>query len=252
MTYCVALKLKDGLVLASDSRTNAGVDHIASFRKLHRFEIPGERCIFLQTSGNLATTQSVITILEQQSRQADRHIMNATSLFDVAEQVGQIIRKVIKRDSGQTQGVNFNCNMLVSGQIKGEAPRLFHIYPEGNFIEVSLDTPYFQIGESKYGKPILDRVISYDSTLEKGLQCLLISMDSTLRSNLSVGMPVDALIYRENALEVTESYRVDEQDPKFIQLRQAWSDGIKNLFDSLPFFVVDEKSSKSRKAKLPE
>ncbi len=238
MTYCVAIKLTDGLVLASDSRTNAGVDHIASFKKLHRFEKEDERVIFIQTAGNLATTQSVISLMEQQIAQAERHVMNATSLFDVAALVGHTIREVIKRDSGQSQGVNFSCNVLVSGQIKGEAVRLFHVYPEGNFIEAGTDTPYFQIGESKYGKPILDRVLGSDTSLEKGLQCALISMDSTLRSNLSVGLPLDALIYRNDAYKVKETYRVDENDPDFARLRLAWSEGIKSLFDSLPLYVV--------------
>jgi len=200
--------------------------------------VEGERVIFMQSAGNLATTQSVISLIEQRIRQSDHHILNTASLFEVAEMVGHTVRSVIERDSGQNQGVNFNCNMLISGQIRDEAPRLFHVYPEGNFIEAGVDTPYFQIGESKYGKPILDRVIHHETTLEKGLQCALISMDSTLRSNLSVGLPLDALIYRNGQLKTDEIYRIDENNTQFQQLRQTWSEGIKNLFDSLPFFVV--------------
>ncbi|MAD45323.1 MAG: peptidase [Oceanospirillaceae bacterium] len=239
MTYCVALKLKEGLVLTSDSRTNAGVDHIASFRKLHVQEVPGERVIFLQSAGNLATTQSVITVLQQQIKNAERHILNVPGLYDVAELVGKTIREIIKRDSGQNQGVDFGCNMLVSGQIKGDEPRLFHVYPQGNFIEACEDTPYFQIGESKYGKPILDRIIDFETPLERALQCSLISMDSTLRSNLSVGMPLDVVSYLNDALSSPGIRRIDETNEDFLKLRQAWSEGIRALFDSIPLMVKD-------------
>ena len=234
MTYCVALKLKDGLVLTSDSRTNAGVDHIASFRKLHVQEVPGERVIFLQSAGNLATTQSVITVLQHQIKSAERHILNVPSLYDVAELVGKTIREIITRDSGQNQGVDFGCNMLVSGQIKGDEPRLFHVYPQGNFIEACEDTPYFQIGESKYGKPILDRIINFSTPLNRALQCSLISMDSTLRSNLSVGLPLDVIEYYNDALQSPGIRRIDEHDENFIKLRRAWSDGMRELFDGIP------------------
>ncbi|MAS25255.1 MAG: peptidase [Oceanospirillaceae bacterium] len=239
MTYCVALKLKDGLVLTSDSRTNAGVDHIASFRKLHVQEVPGERVIFLQSAGNLATTQSVITVLQHQIKSAERHILNVPSLYDVAELVGKTIREIITRDSGQNQGVDFGCNMLVSGQIKGDEPRLFHVYPQGNFIEACEDTPYFQIGESKYGKPILDRIINFSTPLNRALQCSLISMDSTLRSNLSVGLPLDVIEYYNDALQSPGIRRIDEHDENFIKLRRAWSDGMRELFDGIPLMMEE-------------
>lgn len=237
MTYCVAIKLKDGLVLTSDSRTNAGVDHIASFRKLHKFEMPGERIIYLQSAGNLATTQSVLAKLEQDIKAAERHVLNANTLFDVAELVGRTIRQVIERDEGQNQGIDFGCNMLLSGQIKGDDTRLFHIYPQGNFIEASDDTPYFQIGESKYGKPILDRIIEFDTPIKQALQCALISMDSTLRSNLSVGMPLDAITYIDDSLESSDIQRITEHHEGFAQLRMAWSAGIKDLFDGLEVYL---------------
>ena len=234
MTYCVALKLNDGVVLCSDSRTNAGVDHIASFRKLHVFEIDGDRVIFLQSAGNLASTQSVINILQHAIRHEERHILNVSSMFEVAEMIGRTIRHVIDRDSGQSQGVDFSCNILVSGQIKGEEHRLFHVYPQGNFIEATEDTPYFQIGESKYGKPILDRIITHDTGLNRGMQCALILMDSTLRSNLSVGMPLDTIVYRKGGLSDPGIHRLDDTDDALIKLRQAWSEGIRDLFNGLP------------------
>ena len=237
MTYCVAIKLQDGLVLTSDSRTNAGVDHIASFRKLHKFEMPGERIIYLQSAGNLATTQSVLAKLEQDIKGSDRHILNANTLFDVAELVGRTIRQVIERDEGQNQGIDFGCNMLLSGQIKGDETRLFHVYPQGNFIEASEDTPYFQIGESKYGKPILDRIIEFDTPIKQALQCALISMDSTLRSNLSVGMPLDAITYINDSLESSNIQRITEDHEGFSHLRVAWSAGIKDLFDGLDMYL---------------
>tara|TARA_R110001592_G_scaffold62252_2_gene190368 strand:+ start:7284 stop:7889 length:606 start_codon:yes stop_codon:yes gene_type:complete len=189
---------------------------------------------------NLASTQSVISLLQKAISQNDRHILNIESLFDVAEIVGKTIRQVIQRDQGQNQGIDFGCNIILSGQIRGEESRLFHIYPQGNFIEASDDTPYFQIGESKYGKPILDRIITIDTPIEKAIQCVLISMDSTLRSNLSVGMPLDLMRYEENALCSSEIVRLDEFHPNFLKLRNVWSEGIKDLFNSLPLYMKSE------------
>jgi putative proteasome-type protease len=240
MTYCVALKLSEGIVLCSDSRTNAGVDHIASFRKLQVFEKPGERVVFIQSAGNLASTQSVISLLQKAIHQGDKHLLNVESLFDAAELVGKTVRQVIERDSGQNQGIDFGCNILLSGQIRGEEPRLFHIYPQGNFIEATEDTPYFQIGESKYGKPILDRIITAETGLTQAVQCALISMDSTLRSNLSVGMPLDLISYPANTCTNPGIRRLDEHDQAFLQLRSAWSEGIKALFNGLPLFMQQD------------
>lgn len=237
MTYCVAMKLNDGLVLCSDSRTNAGVDHIASYRKLHQFEAAGERVIFLQSAGNLATTQSVINMLEHAILHEERHLLNVTSMFEVAEMVGAVVRNVIARDQGQNQGIDFNCNILLSGQIRGEGHRLFHIYPQGNFIEAKDDTPYFQIGEAKYGKPIIDRIIDFYTPLPKAMQCALISMDSTINSNLSVGLPLDTIQYSANTLQSPGVLRLDENSTSLQQLRNAWCDGIKQLFDGLPEYL---------------
>ncbi|WP_084645180.1 proteasome-type protease [Oceanobacter kriegii] len=239
MTYCVAIKVEQGLVLTSDSRTNAGIDHIASFRKLTVLEVPGERVIFIQSAGNLATTQSVITMLQTAIRNAERHCLNVPTMFDVAELVGKTMRDVIKRDQGQNQGVDFSCSMLVSGQIKGESHRLFHIYPQGNFIEAGEDTPYFQIGESKYGKPIIDRIVNNNTPLDRAMLCSLISMDSTLRSNLSVGMPLDLICYHKDQLKDPQIIRVEEDDEMFRQVRLAWSEGIRDLFNGLPSLTED-------------
>jgi putative proteasome-type protease len=224
-------------VLTSDSRTNAGVDHIASFKKLHTFEIENDRVLFIQSAGNLATTQSVLSIIEQGINVAEKHILNTHTLFEAAEIVGRIIRDVIARDEGQNQGIDFSCNMLLSGQIKGDTPRLFHIYPQGNFIEACEDTPYFQVGESKYGKPILDRIIQFNTPLKQAMQCSLISMDSTLRSNLSVGMPLDCITYKTDGLKVTEKIRIDDNHVGFANLRQDWSAGIKALVDGLDIHI---------------
>ncbi len=219
MTYCVAMCLADGLVFASDSRTNAGVDHIATFKKLHVFHQEGERVLVLQSAGNLATTQSVISLLSARIRtQQEPNLMQVTSLYDAAMLIGKTLLEVIQRDSSNQQtcsNTNFNCNLLLGGQIAGETHRLFHIYPEGNFIEATRDTPYFQIGESKYGKPIIDRVLTIDTPLEQAMCCALISIDSTLRSNLSVGLPLDTLLYRSGSFSSAGQHRITDSDPYF-------------------------------------
>lgn len=236
MTYCVAMSLKQGLVFASDSRTNAGVDHIATFKKLHIFE-KDDRVLVLQSAGNLATTQSVLTLLRQRLAQDVPNLLNVSSVYDAATLVGNVVREVIQRDGGQQQGhINFGCNILLGGQIKGESHRLFHIYPEGNFIEATEDTPYFQIGESKYGKPIIDRVLSHNTSLETAMQCALISIDSTLRSNLSVGLPLDTLIYDKDSFSSEKQVRISENHPHFLALRHAWGAGLQKLFAELPPF----------------
>lgn len=241
MTYCVAMCLSDGLVFASDSRTNAGVDHIATFKKLHVFHQDGERVMVLQSAGNLATTQSVISLLSARIRiQQEPNLMQVTSLYDAAMLIGKTLQEVIQRDSSNQQNcgnTNFNCNLLLGGQIAGETHRLFHIYPEGNFIEATRDTPYFQIGESKYGKPIIDRVLTIDTPLEQAMCCALISIDSTLRSNLSVGLPLDTLLYRSGSLSSAEQHRITENDPYFNTIRKAWSEGLQSTFLKLPPFT---------------
>ncbi|ATO31307.1 hypothetical protein DZA65_00385 [Dickeya dianthicola] len=240
MTYCVAMRLSDGLVFASDSRTNAGVDHIATFRKLNVFHQEGEGVLVIQSAGNLATTQSIISLLKARIHaQHTPNLMQTSTLYDAATLVGETVREVIHRDSlAQQNGstTNFGCNLLLGGQIGEEVPRLFHIYPEGNFIEATVDTPYFQIGESKYGKPIIDRVLTADTSLEQAMCCALISIDSTLRSNLSVGLPLDVMIYRTGSFDISEQRRITENDPYFVAIRKAWSEGLLNTFRQLPPF----------------
>ena len=235
MTYCVALALKDGLVFAADSRTNAGVDQIATYRKLHKFVIPGERVIVLMTAGNLATTQSVLSLMRMRLNSDQPNLFNAPSLYDVASIVGATGREVVARDSGQRQSnVDFASSFIVGGQVQGEPPRLFLVYPEGNFIESTADTPYFQIGETKYGKPILDRVIDYDTALDDGIKCALISIDSTIRSNLSVGLPLDVLRYPRDSFSDEAHFNVDEQHQGFRHLGEAWSVGLRDVFHRIP------------------
>ncbi len=237
MTYCVAMKLAEGLVMASDSRTNAGVDHIATFCKMAVFEHPGQAVMTLLSAGNLATTQSTISLLRQRIQGDGEHIFNQKSLYDVAVLVGSTLREVVERDSPKVprqDGVDFGSSFLLGGQIKGEDVRLFNIYPQGNFIEASSETPYFQIGESKYGKPILDRVIRYETSLSEASKCVLISFDSTIKSNVSVGLPIDLMRYRKDSLVLREKYRVEESDPYFREIRQAWSAGLRRTFESIP------------------
>lgn len=235
MTYCVAMRLADGLVFASDSRTNAGFDQISTFRKMHVFDQPGERELVILSAGNLATSQSVISLLEQRAGSEGPNVFSTTSMFETAEVVGKTIREVIRRDNpeGKVNHVDFSCSLILGGQIRGENARLFNIYPEGNFIEATQETPYFQIGESKYGKPILDRVVNYQSSLDRAYQCALISFDSTMKSNLSVGMPLDVAIYRNNELKPCFLDRVDEHNDYFHQLRQQWHRGIQELIHGL-------------------
>ena len=236
MTYCVAMRLAEGLVFASDSRTNAGVDHISTFRKMHRFEVPGERVLVILTAGNLATSQSVISLLRHRRRVGEQDLMTVDSMYDAAALVGAVIREVIGRDAQapQAQGVDFGCSMLLGGQIAGEKPRLFNIYPQGNFIEATEDTPYFQIGESKYGKPVIDRVVGYDTALEMAYLSALISFDSTMKSNLSVGMPLDLLVYRRDSLDASQCWRLDEHDAHFQSVREQWNQGIRELVWRMP------------------
>lgn len=236
MTYCVAMCLADGLVFVSDSRTNAGVDHIATFRKLHIFGIEGERVIVLQSAGNLATSQSVVSLLRQRLHDEGPSLYSVPTLFDAARLVGQTLREVMEYEVGSSMsaGVDMSCSFLVGGQIAGSPPGLFNLYPQGNFIAATPDTPYFQIGESKYGKPILDRALSYDTDLERALRCALISFDSTIRSNLSVGMPLDLLVYPRDSLRLRNGYRVEEGDPYYQGVREQWGSGLRRLLLALP------------------
>jgi putative proteasome-type protease len=236
MTYCVGLLLDSGLVMASDSRTNAGVDHVSIFPKMTVFSQPGERVITLATSGNLAISQAVLNHLNRAIREGvEPNLMSVGSMFEAAQVVGQAIRAVHHSDSEalRKHQTEFLQAILLGGQIRGEAPRLFNIYAAGNFIEACAQTPYFQIGETKYGKPILDRVLNRVTSLDDAVKSILISFDSTLRSNLSVGLPIDLLVYRLDSFE-PERRRITEDDAYFSQLRLSWSEGLRKVFASIP------------------
>ncbi len=238
MTYCVALRLDSGMIFASDSRTNAGVDHIATFCKMRVYEKVEDRLIVVLSSGNLAITQGVINILDRHVH-ADPDaptIWNVPSMFDVATLVGDALREMQSRDGPALlqSGIDSSANLIVGGQIAGEPQRLFHIYPQGNFIETSEETPYFQLGESKYGKPILDRVLTPSTPQKEAAKCVLISFDSTIKSNISVGMPIDLLWYPKDSLRIGVQQRIREGDPYFSMIRQRWGGGLRRVFGELP------------------
>jgi putative proteasome-type protease len=241
MTYCVGLLLDAGIVMLSDTRTNAGLDNIACYRKMYVFEAPGDRVVALTTSGNLSVTQTVIAKLEHAVADADAtpetSVLLAETMLGVAEIVGRTLNDVsveIGERMSRTNHSGGGAAMLLGGQRRGGQMRLFLVYPQGNFIEATEDTPYLQIGEHKYGKPILDRVVTRDTTLEEGRKVALISMDSTLRSNLSVGMPLDLLTVRRDALRVERRERIMPGDPDFTALSDAWSRALREGFAALP------------------
>jgi putative proteasome-type protease len=244
MTYCVGLKLKAGLVLLSDTRTNAGVDNIARFKKMFLFEQPGERVISLMCAGNLGITQGVVTALSAAVRraEADREvesILNCDTLYRAAQLVGEAMREVQKRDRAdiEAQGSAADATIIMAGQRKGGDLRLFLIYTAGNFIESGEDTPYLQIGEHKYGKPILDRVIRPDTTLDEAIKAALVSMDSTLRSNLSVGMPLDLCVI-PNGEYKARTQRIESDHKEFRQISDSWANSLRTAFHALPSIKV--------------
>jgi putative proteasome-type protease len=240
MTYCVGLRLDAGLVLLSDTRTNAGIDNVSVFRKMHTFEVPGERAIVLMTAGNLSVTQTVLAKLRHkiENPEASSHesILRAESMLDVAEIVGRVLNQVSVHINHKMNAMKQAAvaSMLLAGQRKGGSPRLFLVYQEGNFIEATPDTPYLQIGEHKYGKPILDRVVRPETSLEDGRKAVLLSMDSTLRSNLSVGMPLDLAIIRTDDHRISTLERIEAGDPSFSAMSEAWSQVLRDGFASLP------------------
>ena len=239
MTYCVAVKVNEGLVCLSDTRTNAGLDNIARFRKMFCWVKPGERAITLMTAGNLAVTQGVMSLLQENiDKPSDgiETLFSVPSMFRVAEIVGDAMRVIQGRYGPglMAQGESSDATIIVAGQRAGGPLRLFMVYAAGNFIEATADTPFFQIGEHKYGKPILDRVISPETTLHDAVTAALLSMDSTLRSNLSVGMPLDLTVLRLDALHFEKEVRIEAEDPGFLALSQRWSDALREAFTSIP------------------
>jgi putative proteasome-type protease len=247
MTYCVGIKLNAGLVFLSDSRTNAGVDNISTFRKMIVYERPGDRFMVLLSAGNLSIAQSVRELLQvEQLKETDTSepitIWNATSMFDACRVLGQTVRHVYDRDakSLQASGVEFNVNLIFGGQIRGEGMRLFQVYSAGNFIEATPETPYFQIGEYKYGKPVLDRVITPETALDEAAKCALVSMDSTMKSNLSVGPPLDLVMYEANRFETDQIVCIDMTNPYYRMLHTSWGQKLREVFDSLDDPVWDD------------
>ena len=247
MTDCVGIKLNAGLVFLSDSRTNAGVDNISTFRKMIIYERSGDRFMVLLSAGNLSISQSVRELLQvEQLRETPESdpltIWNCNSMFDACRILGQTVRHVYDRDAQALKqaGVEFNVNLIFGGQIRGEGMRLFQVYSAGNFIEATPETPYFQIGEYKYGKPVLDRVLVPDTELDEAAKCALVSMDSTMKSNLSVGPPLDLVVYEANRFETDKIVCLDAQNPYYRMLHSSWGQKLREVFDSLDDPVWDD------------
>ena len=242
MTYAVALRLEGGLVFAADTRTNAGVDNIAQYKKLQHWQCPGDRVLVLLAAGNLAVTQAVVSLLNEHLAEDENEEMptlfTAPNMYRAARVVGDAIREARRIDGAALEAskLGFNTNFIFGGQIKGEQPRLFQIYPEGNFIEAGPDTPFFQIGETKYGKPILIRAHEMDLSFEETAKLLLVSFDSTVKSNLSVGLPLDLLCYPADSFKVGHQKRIEQDDPCFRAISDGWSQALRSAFKSLPDF----------------
>jgi len=248
MTYCVGMVLDRGLVLMSDTRTNSGVDNISTFRKLFHWSVPGERMIAVMTAGNLATTQAVISQLEERTKapgERDNALLKGPTMFQVATEIGRLLRGTIETaqavngDSGKGR---FTATMIVAGQIAGMQPRLFMIYPEGNFIEASWDTPFFQIGETKYGRPILIRGYDRDMSFEDAVKLMMVSFDSTLKANLSVGLPLDLLIIGRDTFAPSHEHRVTAEDAYFDTISSGWGNALKSAFHSLPSYSFEREA----------
>lgn len=247
MTYCVGMMLDQGLVLMSDTRTNSGVDNISVFRKMFHWSKPGERVIALMTAGNLATTQAVIGHLEERTKApGDRQnsFLELPTMFQVAVEVGKLLRETVRdtQDENGPQGKGrFTASMILAGQIKGMEPRLFMIYPEGNFIEASFDTPFFQIGETKYGRPILIRGYDRTMTFEEAVKLLTVSFDSTLKANLSVGLPLDLMVIRRDQFEPLHQRRIEHGDSYYEAISSSWGEALRTAFHSLPDYSFGDK-----------
>ena len=246
MTYCIGIRLNAGLVFLSDSRTNAGIDQISTFRKMIVYERADDRFMVLLSAGNLSISQSVREILqlEKIDRGPDQPaltIWNAESMFDAVRVLGSAVRSVYRQDgpSLKAAGIDFNATMILGGQIKGEAMRMFLVYSAGNFIEATRETCFFQVGESKYGKPILDRVLAPDTPLDEAAKCALVSMDSTLKSNLSVGLPLDLLVYEEGKFQSEQIVCIDEQNPYFQMIHSTWGQRLREVFEGIADPVWD-------------
>ena len=243
MTYCVGLRLKRGLVFMSDTRTNAGVDNFSMTRKMFTWSTPGDRLITIMTAGNLATTQALISLLEERSKitsERDPSILRAPTMFQVARLVGQTLKEVITESANglQASDNNFHGSVIVGGQIADGVPTMFLVYPEGNFIEITNDSPFFQIGETKYGKPILVRAYDADMSLRDAVKLLLVSFDSTLKANLSVGLPIDVQTYENNTFEIGAETRIEQDDPMYQSISNNWGEALRAAFNSLSSYDI--------------
>jgi putative proteasome-type protease len=238
MTYCLAILTQSGLIMAADSRTNAGVDYVSTAQKLFDFSIPGERVILVCTAGNLSLTQNILTLIAQDIKtRLDHNLNNLSTMHDVARYIGHLTRQVVEdnRQWLRNDGIDAQCTFLLGGQIKGEAPELYMIYSQGNFLRATKETPYLQIGEIKYGKPILDRVIHFDHTnLDEAVKCALLSLDSTMKSNISVGPPINLVLYETDTLKIKHRRKFLEGDPYLENIRHSWEESVKKAFKDLP------------------
>ena len=248
MTYCVGMRLNKGLVFMSDTRTNAGLDNFSTSRKLFTWSVPGEKSITIMTAGNLATTQAMVSLLDERSRAVedrDPGILNQSSMFQVARLVGATLKEVIaySSPSGQTSNDQFSASVIVGGQIKGGQPTIFLVYPQGNFNEITEDTPFFQIGETKYGKPILDRVVAAETPLGDAVRCATMSIASTMRSNISVGPPIEISIYRRDEFRSSRHLTFEQDSRELIEMEESWSAGLRQALSALPRFEWESETN---------
>lgn len=237
MTYCLGIITCSGLVMAADSRTNAGVDYISTYQKLFDFSQPGERIILLCTSGSLSLTQSVLTLVRKELKfQETVNLHTCATLYEVARYIGSKIRQIHEQDRAwlKQDGIDFKCSFLLGGQIKGEDPELYLIYNQGNFIQATKETPFLQVGETKYGRPILDRTLNYETPLEAAAKSALLSIDSTMKSNISVGPPINLLMYEANSFSIRHQLQLPLGDPYLAEIRQLWEESLNQAFEQMP------------------
>ncbi|OLP20384.1 peptidase [Leptolyngbya sp. 'hensonii'] len=237
MTYCLGIMTRFGLVMAADSRTNAGVDHVSTYQKLFNFSQLGDRVLLICTSGNLSITQAAITLLQKDLKtQTDANLHTLPSLYEAARYIGEKLRQIQDQDRTwlQQDGIEYQCSMLLGGQIQGEEPGLYLIYSQGNCIQASADTPFLQIGETKYGKPILDRTLTFNTTLEAAAKSALLSIDSTMKSNISVGPPINLVVYEADTFQIKHELRLRSGSPYLVKIRKLWEESLREAFDRMP------------------
>lgn len=241
MTYCLAIKVNKGLVFASDSRTNAGVDYVTTYGKMHRFVWPGDRVCILLSAGSLATTQAAVNLINKDLEEGDAaefNLRQAKHLYEIAHYVGKLVQREqqLHEKAVEKTNISVEARFIVGGQIAGREPEIYLVYPQGNYISASSETPYLQIGENKYGKPILDRIITQDTSPEDAARCALVSLDSTMRSNISVGPPLELAIYTADSLEAPRHMNLKLASPLYKTLQKRWNEGLKRAFNRLPRF----------------